>query len=150
MTTMTEIIDEASLGDEWQAPKPSFAGRQKTGRIRGRGGKAGFGIRPIHQNRAGRRLYVKVFQTHSFRKSVLGWGRWRRHDEHHDHHEHARDSAPQDLLIDARRFLRAEQLIDYRILRKARCKKIHCHCADHGHGLSQAEKERRCLTSRKG
>lgn len=118
-----KIIAEAEWTPEIEDVFSSFGkgwgNGQRRGRITGLPRNRDAAVGTTHQNRAGRRMYVRINQTRRFRKDVLGWGRWKRHDEHGDHHQHCRDTA-----IQYREPRKYRRLDDHRAYREARQERL--------------------------
>lgn len=93
-------------------------GRQKQGRITGAPRNKHMGADTFHQNRAGRRFYVKVNQTRNNRKNLIGFGRWRRHNESTDESWALQTATPVQQAPRAER--RPHQIAAYRRARKLR------------------------------
>ena len=102
---------EEPQDDEWSKVKLGY-GRQRSGRITDTPT-----VQTGHQNRAGRRLYVKVLQNRQGRINIVGFGRWRKHNESTEP-SHAALTAPVPLAPRSER--RAGMIAAYRAQRNAR------------------------------
>jgi hypothetical protein len=75
----------------------------------------------MHNNRAGHRFYVKVFQTRNNRLHLLGWGQWRRHKTRAEESVALQTARP---MGEPRAARRAEMIATDRAFRRARGRRI--------------------------